>query len=332
MKTNLPFNFPMITHVPFDNCILGILQNYPDTFDWIYSNFINVYMNKKNGADYFFPKFLWNICPFIDTYTLPFIFVKNNFTNYTDFLESCLKDGFYVYSILNMRPIHKYKTQIDDDHNPIITNIDTLSRTVQMYDFFYNGIYTMYECSYDEMNESFRSLPQCKGFNIEDYLNNYTEIILLKYNAQQKYTFNSDNFKKSIKDFLNCTNLLSKYDSCLVLENNDKDSFFWGIECWKNILQSPMVRRHFSLLLAHSKMWEYRYQYFSEKEYLNNSDYIESIISDLSNTAKIALNLYLKESMRKNKVGDYNFERIFPLLKECEALEYKICEYFLCHL
>ena len=44
MKTNLPFNFPMITHVPFDNCILGILQNYPDTFDWIYSNFINVYM------------------------------------------------------------------------------------------------------------------------------------------------------------------------------------------------------------------------------------------------------------------------------------------------
>ena len=67
-----------------------------------------------------------------------------------------------------------------------------------------------------------------RGFNIEDYLNNYTEIILLKYNAQQKYTFNSDNFKKSIKDFLNCTNLLSKYDSCLVLENNDKDSFFLG--------------------------------------------------------------------------------------------------------
>ncbi len=89
------FNFPMITHVPFDNCILGILQNYPDTFDWIYSNFINVYINKKSGADYFFPKFLWNICPFIDTYTLPFIFVKDNFTNYTDiFLEFCLKDGF----------------------------------------------------------------------------------------------------------------------------------------------------------------------------------------------------------------------------------------------
>ena len=48
MKTNLPFNFPMITHVPFDNCILGILQNYPDTFDWIYSNFINVYMKKNH--------------------------------------------------------------------------------------------------------------------------------------------------------------------------------------------------------------------------------------------------------------------------------------------
>ena len=57
MKTNLPFNFPMITHVPFDNCILGILQNYPDTFDWIYSNFINVYINKKAVRITFSPNF-----------------------------------------------------------------------------------------------------------------------------------------------------------------------------------------------------------------------------------------------------------------------------------
>ena len=332
MKTNLPFNFPMITHVPFDNCILGILQNYPDTFDWIYSNFINVYINKKSGADYFFPKFLWNICPFIDTYTLPFIFVKDNFTNYTDFLEFCLKDGFYVYSILNRRPIHKYKTQIDDDHNPIITNIDTLSQTVQMYDFFNNGIYTIYECSYAEMNEAFRSLPQCKGFNVDDYLNNYSEIILLKYHAQQEYMFNPDNLKKTINDFLNCTNLLSKCDSYLFLENNYKDSFFWGIECWKNIFPSPMVRRHFSLLRAHSKMWSYRYQYFSEKKYLNASDYIESIIFELINTATIALNFYLRESLRKNKAGGCNFEIILPLLEKCEALEYKICEYFISNL
>ena len=231
-----------------------------------------------------------------------------------------------------MRPIHKYKTQIDEDHNPIITNIDTLSQTVQMYDFFNNGIYTMYECSYDEMNEAFRSLPQCKGFNVEDYLNNYSEIILLKYRTQQEYMFNPDNLKKTINDFLNCTNLLSKCDSYLFLENNYKDSFFWGIECWKNIFPSPMVRRHFSLLRAHSKMWSYRYQYFSEKKYLNASDYIESIISDLNNTAKLTLNLYLRESMRNNKAGNCNFERIFPLLEKCETLEYKICEYFLSNL
>ncbi len=99
--------------------------------------------------------------------------------------------------------------------------------------------------------------------------------------------FNPDNLKKTINDFLNCTNLLSKCDSYLFLENNYKDSFFWGIECWKSIFPSPMVRRHFSLLRAHSKMWSYRYQYFSEKKYLNASDYIESIIFELINTAKL---------------------------------------------
>ena len=55
-----------------------------------------------------------------------------------------------------------------------------------------------------------------------------------------------------------------------------------------------MVRRHFSLFLLTVKCGVSISILFSEKEYLNNSDYIESIISDLSNTAKIALNLYLK--------------------------------------
>ena len=332
MKTNLPFSFPMITHVPFDNCLLGILQNYPNTYDWIYSHFINVYINKNNGADYFFPKFLWNICPFIDTYTIPYIFVRNAFNRYTDFLEICLKDGFYVYSLLNMRPIHKYKAHRDDDHNPIITNIDTQSQTVQMYDFFCDGIYSMYECSYSEINEAFYSLPQCKGFNVDDYLNNYSEIILLRYNSEQTYAFNPKIFKQNIIDFLNCTNLLSEYNSSILLENNIHDSFYWGMESWRNMFIAPMTRRHFSLLLAHSKMWSYRYQYFVEKKYLNTSDYVDSIICDLNSTAQTALNLYLREFIRQKEIGNSNFQRIYPLLEKCESLEHEICEYFLSNI
>lgn len=136
MITNLPFATPIITHVPFDNCLLGILQNYPKTYDWIYSNFINVYINRSNGADYFFPKFLWSICPFIDTYSVPYILIKKNFQQYTDFLESCLSEKFYIYSLINMKYIHKYGNNNNDDHNPIITNINSEQKIVQISDFF----------------------------------------------------------------------------------------------------------------------------------------------------------------------------------------------------
>ena len=328
MKTNLKFLKPMITHVPFDNCILGILQNYPKTYDWIYSNFINIYINKNTGADYFFPKFLWNICPFIDTYSIPYILIEKNFQLFTDFLESCLNENFYVYTLINKRYINKYATSNDSDHNPIITNINSEQKTVQINDFFQSGIYESYNCSYDEINMAFHALSHCEGYNIDDYLSNDTEIILIKYNASREYTFSHEYFRQNIKNYLNSKNLLQDLDNPFILENNFQDSYYWGIDCWNNIWKGSMIRRYFSLLLAHSQMWKYRYNYFIEQGYFKKSETIESTIHNLNSTAQTILNLYLKMLIKSNGNIIPESEKINELIDNCKLLEYKICNYF----
>lgn len=319
----------MITHDPFVNCVLGILQSYPNTYDWIYSNFINIYINKTNGADYFYPKFLWNVCPFLDTYTLPYIFVKKNFSCYTEFLEACLKERFYIYSILNMKYIRKYNKKADYDHNPIITNINSETKSVQMYDFFDNGIYELYDCPYSEINEAFRFLPECKGFNVENYLNDNSEIVLIKYNDQKEYRFNREDFNQNIRSYLNSDNLFKGCLAANFLENNSCECFCWGIECWDNIIQDFNLTRYFSLLVSHCKMWRYRYYYLVQKGYMHKSDSIEAVIYELDHTAKIIMNSYLRLLIRKEIIGKSNFEKFNSLINQCKSLEYTICEYFL---
>lgn len=329
MITNLPFISPIITHVPFDNCLLGILQNYPKTYDWIYSNFLNIYFNKKNGADYFFPKFLWTICPFIDAYSVPYILIKKNFQSYTDFLEHCIEKNFYVYNLLNVKYIKKYATNINTDHNSFLTNINTEQKIVQMHDFFNDGIYESYNCSYSEINTAFDNFPQCKGYNIDYYLNDYSQIILLRYNPNREYKFNYSYFKQNIKNYLNSDNLLSKYSHSDMLEDNLNDSFYWGIDCWNHIGEKTIAKRHFSLLYAHSKMWQLRYNHFIEKGYFDKSKTIETNIIDLNNTAKIILNLYLKSTIKSNKNFSFQQSKIDALTNDCLSLEHTICNYFL---
>lgn len=155
MITLLPFKKPYISHVPYDNCVLGVLQNYSQTYDWIYTNFINIYINQQTGKDYFYPVYLWKICPFLDEFSLPFCFIRKLFPVYTDFLEYCLCNKFYVYNILNIKYIMKYNVHINDVHNSFVYGIDSEKRVVKLCDFYKDGVYESHDCSYDEINKAF---------------------------------------------------------------------------------------------------------------------------------------------------------------------------------
>ena len=329
MKTNLKFLKPMITHVPFDNCVLGILQNYPKTYDWIYSNFINIYINKNTEADYFFPKFLWSICPFIDSFAIPYKLIVKNHEQYTDFLESCLSEGFYVYTLVNRKYIKKYGEKVDDDHNAFISNIDSKNKIVEINDFFNEGVYESYNCPYEEINDAFIELPKCIWFGKDDYLNENAQIILLKYNDNRKYDFSYDHFQEKLRQYLGCKNQLSDYTEASIVGETLVTEYWWGIECWNSDNHIPLTIRYFSLLRAHSQMWSYRYNYFVEKNYIGKSDFLENIIRDLNIDSQRALSLYLRDVIKNNSIMPENIPHINKIIDECREKNELICNWFL---
>lgn len=325
----LPFCKPIISHVPFDNCVLGILQNYPQTYDWIYSNFINIYITKRNGADYFYPTYLWKACPFLDEFVLPYIFIKDNYRVYTDFLEYVLDKDFYVYNVLNIKYIKKYNTEVHDVHNSFIFGIDKKRRIVKMYDFFYSGIYEEYECTYDEINNAFKNISQCDWFNTDNFLDNFTKTFLLRYKANVIYTISKETLKENIISYLSKRNLLENnfvHKNALYCEYDDE--YFWGTDCWKNILHGDYILRHFSLLIAYSSMWKYRYEYFVEKNYIRICEEMEVKINDLNKMARIMMNSYIKYVIKKSQEVIID-KQMSNYIENFLQIDSEICNFFL---
>lgn len=328
MFTNLPFKKSQINHVPFDNFVLGILENYPQTYDWIYTNFIKIYTNKRTGAEYFFPKFMWNSCPFLDVYEIPYNMIKDNFESFAEFLRYCLKKEFYIYSLVNMKYISQYKREEDDDHNLVITNINEEKKEFQIYDFFQNGLYELYNCPFSELNQAFEKLPLCKGFDKDTYLNSYSKIVIVKYNNKKNYKFNLRIFQDNIREYMECTNLIM-HSKLYAIEDNLDDEYYWGMECWDHLWEGTMLKRHFSFMVTHSQMWEQRYKYFVEKGYFKRSTYIEEEIKKINNTAKLVLSMYLKTTIIKKKNIDDVKNKMKFFISEYQKTEELICNYFL---
>lgn len=317
MKIVLPFQKPIISHSPFCNCVLGVLQNYPQSFDWIYSNFINVYMDKNNGSDYFFPSYFWKTCPFLDEYILPYMYVRDNFKLYTDFLEYSLSNNFYIYNVLNVKYISKY-TEKDGVHNSFIYGIDKEKSIVKICDFFDSVKYEITQCSYDEINESFRNLFDVSWYGTDDFLNEYIKIHLLKFNGTVTCEFSSEVFKQNISKYSEHINLLYNSNWNITgLHDEHIHDFYWGIECWDNILCEGNTQRHFSLLQVYTHMWQYRYNYFVQNKYIEANLEIEKKLLEMDKYASLALLMYMKNvyayTVKKTEV---TFEHINKWIEE----------------
>lgn len=325
----LPFKKPFISHVPYDNCVLGILQNYSQTYDWIYTNFINIYINQRTGKDYFYPVYLWKICPFLDEFSLPFCFIKKSFSLYTDFLEYCLYNEFYVYNVLNIKYIMKYNVHINDVHNSFVYGIDSEKRVVKLCDFYKDGVYESHDCPYDEINKAFSSIPECAWYGGDDFLNEYTKTIMLKFNDRIEYKFSYDIFRNNVKNYLTMEDLINNnYEHVIAPSCYREDKHYWGANCW-NQMKNNYTLRYFSLLVSYSKMWIYRYDYFVKKKYMKADSNIKKTIDEFYQNANMALCLYLKMFAVKKKDRILSIQAsINILIEKCQKTDFIICNYF----
>ncbi len=267
----LEISDPIITTYTHHAHLLSILGCYPQTYPWIYSNYIQVYINKgylkHSWGDFYFP-FPYEIWP-ADTCKWLYIskVSRNSFDgekeNLINFILKALLDKTYITVGLN----HSFLTRVSDlmvNHTTLIYGIDMVNKTLYVSDFFQYGKYERERITFSEFFDAF--------YNYKDnYQDGRIMIYLYKFYAECNYKFSIANIENSINSYME--NKTPEY--WMMYNNVNRNDIVFGRDIYKTLfslieyaeLQEEYIEIvPFYLCLDHKRMMIKRFHYLEELE------------------------------------------------------------------
>lgn len=333
----LPINEPMITTYTQHAHLLSILGIYDFTYSWIFSNYIQLYINKDykhNWSDFYFP-FPYELrsvdtCKWIKSQKLDRkITVK--WSSIIDFVIDCVNSNNYVHTMINYfyLPVSDRYNRKNLNHDILIYGYDLEEDILYVSDFFKNGVYNNEKISFSDFSLAYAKYDQAIN---NDYLNEM--IYLYKLNKQYDYKFNIKNITNSIKDYLTCN--IPEYWNNYNADN--KEAIVFGMDIYStlrnyiNIViskeESYFDIRPFYLLYDHKKMMYLRLKFMNKQGYFLKIDYNQNIvcINEIMVMAKTLVNLITKYNYsRKITLKD----RMIELLSDIEKKEYYVLKQYI---
>lgn len=330
-KIILKTRYPWITTYPIFANPLSILQGVQDTYNYIYSSFIQVICCKKNGAISFYD-FNYRYCPLFNVQKISKDFVKEQ-SNYIEAIKYFLNRGYYIYLLINPKYIQNYYCEVDSCHDLFVFGYDDENQLFHVADNF-TGKYEQGVCSFQELENAINNLP----FDKEGYLGFNGCVELLSLNKYNKYIepFLGKNILR-LKDSL--TNYVKGYaawnDSTpeMRVEPYGYNKFQYGIDCYQFLIDNFVERGisdiHFPsyfLIFDHKKHLQRIISYLEETEFLINGKLYKEKIEELVKMSSINVNLILKDRIVSNKRTE---EKIIENYKRMESIERIMIEHML---
>lgn len=327
----LPFGYPPITTYTHHAHLLSILTNYKSAYPWIYSNYIQLYINKDytySWGDFYFP-FPYELrpsdtCKWIISQKMHRKTIINMGKSIIDLVIEFINSDYYFNTILNCYfvPMSQCFKKINWLHDTLVYGYDLDKKILYISDFFKNGKYSNDVISFLDFEKAFVNYDQAET---ADYLNQIA--YLYKFNEKCDYAFSFSNIKNSVKAYLfsETPEYWDKYNS----DNRPNITFGMGIyTTLKNYINRIIPQedenidiRPFYMLYDHKKMMILRIKFLIEQGYLNNS---VECIADLTKIESLALEMvcFVIKIHIKNTVHSY--DKIIDLLDKIENLEYKV--------
>lgn len=221
MKKVLPVNYPIITLFPGYAATNAILQSYPQTRDWMFSQYIQTYLyNETNRSPEerptrgtFFSDFdtrgyarLWQAHAFIEYKWCPFLIVQRIVTEIalrekeavTSLMKRCIDADFYLFMRLYYDPISELIVpKMNYKHETFIFGYDEEAKKIYMGDnhFVPSNKYKFGVCSYSGIESAARlTLSKFEPF--------CHEIALIKFDHNAKYVMNYEHVLTQIDAYL----------------------------------------------------------------------------------------------------------------------------------
>lgn len=334
----LPNCYPMISTYNYHANIMSILGNYPETYSWVISNFIQLYMNKDLNyawGDFYFPfpydMGPYSTCRWIYNQKIERCNVDIMCDSPISFIIDCINSNNYVSTKINhfYLPVSRFYKDRHFNHNAFIYGFDLDEEILYVADFFKSGKYSNEKISFSDFTQSFRSYNKDTS---PDYINGV--IYLFKFNSEYDYRFSIENITNSIRAYLHgdVPEFWNFYN------NDERKNLVFGIQVYdtlKNYIIRKMSNkdsyidiRCFYLLYEHKKLMVLRFKYLNELGYfkdINNNINI-SKLSDLEVKSQIIVNLILKYSFTRDTSLANRIVSLLEYIKieECAILTHYI--------
>ena len=326
----LPVNYPLITTYTQHAHLLSILSCYEFTYPWIYSNYIQLYINKDykhNWADFYYP-FPYELrpsdtCKWVITQKVKRDIVSIKWGSVTEFIMENINNDNYIHTMLNYFHVPnstRYQKQ-QLLHDILVYGYNFDEKVFYVADFFKQK-YSFEKIAFSDLELAFSTYHLTKN---SDYLNGL--IYLYSINKDCDYMFNINNIINSIRSYLDAA--LPEYWYMYNFDN--RCNIVFGTEIYdtlKNYIVNQVNNhsyidvRPFHLLYDHKKIMSLRLKYLQIYG-MKDPDF-----KHIENQAQLGVNLIVKYNLSQEKEVVC---RVIKTLDEIKNEEQRILQDYVDH-
>lgn len=305
--------------------LLSTILNEKTSLDWVLNYFIQ-FKCEENGHPFF--RLLpdkspitrhgclnaWDICPFIDKFTINREIITMRYQKFTDFIVDSLSKKYLVYTNLNQSKLRGKEFA----HPCYINGYNKVDNIIFVNDHLDHGRYVEVKCTFDEINEEYNHVD----YNTADdilWLNN----IYMISPKENTYVFNVPLMISFIEDYLNG---VDRYEKHLEMCGNKEVS---GVNVYDK-LQEYLDRlcngeewidnRVITIFEDHKVLMRMRIQYLIDNNYIFDCDKILNTSIEIEKLSNTALYLMLKYQITGNTSIIMRIKVIYDKIRELEVL------------
>lgn len=314
------------------NFLFGILKTVETGWDWIMNQFIQLrgahYIQYKYGvvdsSITFYPYSIhqltpnmFDLCPFVNKYTIPRTFVKENYKSFFEFVVQSLEKGFYLSTFINQFFREDMGENTAINHPCFIYGYNKEDKIIYIIDNFERGKYKSKMITEEVLEKAFEKVS-----------GDLWEVSVFLYKLiPYHHTFSTSYVREQIEDYLNPNQGICYFNRTVCMESvhNDEDylnEVFFGVDCYAlliryltSIIDGDMEFmdkdwRSFVMLSDHKALMLERYYYMSEKNYMERNEELEAGLIQLKKECDIVRNLFLKYAVTNStlllfKIGEH---------------------------
>lgn len=285
----------------YGHTVLGTVFSIikPKDLPWIYSHFSQVMYHNEWQMIIFEEQIrLLEMCPFLQTHYIYYDEALYTCSSFSDMIMYLIDNDYYVYLFLDNKYIFPDRFKQNFAHTTLISGFDKIKNVFYLSDNYNMGKFTTIEVNMETVEKAFYSAWTAPVGNEDDndtsrdmtYLKGF---YYFKYNEDVVFKFDSLNFTKQLRSYLDCTSIfMFGYKSTISYGCSIYELTIKHLANKNNII---LGIKDFHLLYEHKLLMIKRLEYIINQNIILCDENYVNRANEICNELLIIRNLFIKQ-------------------------------------